>query len=84
MNKHQIGISVIKNNDEIQGIVTNRDICLFLENKNDLNIKVSEIMKKDFHFLKDENMYIKDINIKRSYLPVIKEGILLGVVRLNQ
>lgn len=83
MNKHQIGISVIKNNDEIQGIVTNRDICLFLENKNDLNIKVSEIMRKDFHFLNDENTYIKDINIKRSYLPVIKEGILLGIVQLN-
>ena len=40
-------------------------------------------MRKDFHFLNDENTYIKDINIKRSYLPVIKEGILLGIVQLN-
>ena len=80
MNLKEIGITIIKNNNEIKGIITNRDICLFLEKNNNLLVRLSEIMKTNFKFLEDVNMYMKDIPEKNSFIPIIKDGNLLGVI----
>ena len=64
-NKKAIGCSIVLNNDEVLGFITDKDLRIYLENNTDLEKNVSEISTKDFYYLK-ENIFIKDIE-KNSF-----------------
>ena len=81
-NKKSIGCSIILDNDKPIGFVTDKDLRIYLESKNDLEEKILNIMTKDFYYIK-ENIFIKDIEKKYLYIPVIIDGIFRGVLLNN-
>lgn len=78
MNIKQIGIAIIENNELIEGIITNRDLCKYIENNN-INSNVKSIINKKYYYINDEELYIKDIEKKYSYIPIVKNKKLLGI-----
>jgi arabinose-5-phosphate isomerase len=77
-NKLKIGCSIIYNDEKIEGLVTDRDIRIFLEKNNNLDLEIINIMNKNFYFLKEDTQ-IKFIDNEFNYIPLIINGKLKGV-----
>lgn len=89
MNQHEIGCLIVKKNDEVEGIITERDILkrVVSESKNAEQIKVSEAMSKPL-IVGGPTMYIEDAarlmfrkNIKK--LPIMDNDKIIGIITLS-
>ena len=81
MNTYKIACCVIKNNEKICGFLSDRDIRMYIEKHKQeaLYTELSNIMNKNYFFLDNENILVKDITEKYKYIPVIKNNQLLGI-----
>jgi arabinose-5-phosphate isomerase len=78
MNKKQIGIAIIENEGIIEGIITNRDVCQYIENNN-INSNIKKIINKNYYYIENEELYLKDIQKDYLYVPIIKNKKLIGI-----
>ncbi len=79
MNIKQMGISIIETDEKVEGIITNRDLCKYIETNN-INSNVKPIINKKYYYIDDEEIYIKDIKKIYSYIPIVKNKKLLGII----
>ena len=79
MNIFQVGITIIEDDDKVEGVMTNRDLCTYLEANKDIDIKLEKIMNKQYYYLDDDEIYLKDIKNDTSYIPIIKNNKLAGL-----
>ena len=82
LNILKIACAVIIDNDKVVGIITDRDIRTYLEKYDSLFIQIDKIMNKDFYFIDNLNMYIKDIDKKFNHIPIIINEKFKGLLRL--
>lgn len=84
LNKNKLACCVIVNNeDNVIGIITDNDIRKYLENNDELLINIKNIVNYNFYFIDDENIFIKDLNTKYNYIPIIKNKKLFALFNLN-
>jgi len=81
MNVKKMGICIIIENEKPKGIITNRDICVFLENNGNINENINSIIKESFYFIDNDDVFIKNITENYSYIPIIKNDIFLGIIQ---
>lgn len=79
MNIFQVGITIIEDDNKVEGVMTNRDLCTYLEDNKDIEIKLEKIMNKQYYYLEDDEIYLKDIKNDISYIPIIKNNKLAGL-----
>ena len=77
-NKFKIGCSIVYCEEKIQGIITDRDIRIFLEKNNDLDIKVNRIINRNFTFMK-EDIELRHVDKNYNYIPLIIDNQLKGI-----
>jgi CBS domain-containing protein len=89
LNKHKIGCLIIVNNDQIRGIITERDLLerVLEQCKNPKQTKVSEIMTRhvitgtpDMDTLEATRLMFK---LKVKKLPITEDTRLVGIVTLT-
>lgn len=89
MADQNIGSVLVLENDEYKGIMTERDYSrkVILKGKSSTDTPVSEIMSTDLPHVKPQDtiefcmQLLSDRNIR--YLPVFDEGLLCGIVSIN-
>ena len=89
MADQNIGSVLVLDNDQYEGIMTERDYSrkVILKGKSSTDTPVSEIMSKDFPIVTPQDtvefcmQLMSDKNIR--YLPVFESGILSGIVSIN-
>lgn len=85
MNRHRIGSLIVMENNELKGIITERDLLKTLaEGKEPDTVSVKDIMTKDVIVI-SPNTDIEDAaeimtRHKIKKLPVVSKGILVGIV----
>ncbi len=77
-NKYKIACTLIKDNEKIYGLVTDRDLRNYLEKNNNLEIDTEFITNKDFFFI-DKDILIKDVNKEFYNIPVIINSVFYGI-----
>ena len=82
MNIKQIGICIIEEKEKVIGIITNRDLCKYIE-KNNIHTKIKNLVNKVYYYVKTDEVYIKDLDENYSYVPVIKNEKLIGIFCRN-
>jgi arabinose-5-phosphate isomerase len=96
MNRYCTGCTIIINNDKIEGIVTDKDLRIYLRKSNNLLEKVSNIMNTNFFYLEDD-ILLKDIEKKKTQflhknkiisefeiIPVVKNTYFHGLYLVNK
>ena len=79
MNKYKMGCSIIYNkNNKVSGLITDKDLRLYFENNNSLEVKIFNIMNKNF-FKLDYKTLLKDINSDFDIIPIFSNDIFLGI-----
>ena len=89
MADQNIGSVLVLEGNEYQGIMTERDYSrkVILKGKSSTDTPVSEIMSKDFPLVTPQDtvefcmQLMSDKNIR--YLPVFENGVLSGIVSIN-
>ena len=81
MNKYKIACCIVKDKETICGFLTDRDIRLYIETKKQTAFytELKYIMNKNFYFLDNVNILVKDISKRYKYIPIIKDNQLLGI-----
>ena len=81
MTKYVIGSSFfINDNEELVGMLTDGDLRrLLITNQNLEFINENEI-NKDYYFEEDLEKYVKDIDLDKKYIPVLKDKKLIGII----
>lgn len=81
MTKYVIGSSFfINDNEELVGMLTDGDLRrLLITNQNLEFINENEI-NKDYYFEEDVEKYVKDIDLDKKYIPVLKGKKLIGII----
>ena len=83
-------LPVVDRQGKVEGVVTDRDICIALGTRNQLpgDITIAEVARREFHSCQpDEDIHsallaMQQLGIRR--LPVVnREGILLGVLSMD-
>jgi CBS domain-containing protein len=89
MSEENIGALVVMDNDEFQGIMTERDYSrkVILKGRHSSDTPAGEIMSSDFPHIRATDtvefcmQLMSDNHIR--YLPVIESGKLMGIVSIN-
>tara|TARA_Y100000389_G_scaffold109893_1_gene106981 strand:+ start:1902 stop:2819 length:918 start_codon:yes stop_codon:yes gene_type:complete len=79
MNIKQTGIAIIEDNGNIEGIITNRDLFKYIEKNNNITYSVEDLINKNYYYIDDDELYIKDVKKMYTYIPVVKNKKLLGI-----
>ena len=89
MNKHRIGCAVVTHNNEIAGIVTERDLLerVLKKSLNSKETRISEIMSRNV-IVGNPNMELIEatrlmFEKKIKKLPIVKKKRLVGIVTLT-
>lgn len=85
MGKYHIGSLVVQDDDEIRGILTERDVLMSVANGKDPNATtISEIMTKNVVIIDPDKTLseVVDLMIKHKIkkVPVVEEGKLVGII----
>ena len=86
MNEYRIGSLIVVENQEVAGIITERDILVKVvaEGKDPSKVKVSEIMTKNFVSVRPDESVEDAAELMTRYgikkLPVIESGVLVGIL----
>jgi len=88
MSKKDIGLVIVKDDEKLKGMVTERDIIWALTKKNDLSdVKASDIMLKKITTIKpSRDIYEALVRMKNSkirWLPVTVRGNVIGILTIK-
>lgn len=89
MNQHKIGALLVLENEEVKGIISERDILwkIIAQDLNPKTIKVAEVMTKNLITVPSSTTIHEAMRIiteKRfRHLPVIDEGKLIGIISIG-
>lgn len=82
MNRLKTGCILVNKKDKIIGIITDRDIRLYLENNDNLNKKISSIVNTEFFYINSIDICVNDIEKKYNYIPIIINDEFKGLFSL--
>ena len=74
----------VNKNEELIGILTNHDLKNFISNNQNFDLININNINKEFYFETNQDKYIKDIDLDKKYIPVLKDKKLIGIVNNNK
>jgi CBS domain-containing protein len=81
------GILPVVDQDEVVGVVTDRDLCLGLTRRDPLELTVAQVMGRRVFACASEDSVGRAMELMAQHqvrrLPVIDRGVLVGVVSIN-
>ena len=88
MFKKDVGLVIVKDQDQLKGVVTEKDIIWALTKKNDLsNVKVKDIMLRKITTIKpSRDIYEALVRMKTGklrWLPVTVRGNVIGILTIK-
>ena len=84
MNRLKIGCAMVIEKSKIIGLITDRDIRVFLEKNDNLNIKLNYLVNTQFFFIDNIDLCVHEIKEKYNYIPIIINDKLEGIFNLSK
>jgi CBS domain-containing protein len=87
LNKNNIGALIVTENEQLAGIITERDVLHAVENKDINKLKVEDIMTKKLltgtkEDTTDDVMNVMTVNHIR-HLPILENDVLIGIISIG-